>query len=529
MDRDSIPARPTSRMKQSIQATTPSGGPWALCSALLATALLAGCNVGPGYHRPAAETPVAFKELTPDQASQTSGWKQAQPKDRTLRGKWWELFNDPELNALEEQAGASNQTVAGSLAAFFEARALVKQARSQYFPTVTTQPGVTRQRQRLGAGGSNSGGSGAITFSTFTLPFDATWEPDIWGAVRNTVRANAYEAQARLGDLQNIRLIQQAELAVDYCQLRAQDAQKVILDDTVRAYRDSLNLTQARFETGIDSDEDVAQAETQLTTTEAQDTDLDILRTQYEHAIATLTGRPAPSFSLARKPLVPNPIPIPYGVPSDLLERRPDVSAAERRMAEANAQIGVAKAAYYPTLNLTASAGFQGPTIQDMASWPSLVWAVGASLAETLFDAGKRAAVTEQAKATYNQNVATYRQTLLTAFQQVEDNLASLRILTQELEQQSAAVKAAQRYLDLSTDRYKLGIDSYLNVITAQATLLSNKRTEVNLQLQQMTASIQLIMALGGGWDASQLPAPGKITSANPSNSQNNPSAAASH
>ncbi|SPE54816.1 RND efflux system, outer membrane lipoprotein, NodT family [Verrucomicrobia bacterium] len=488
----------------------------------LAAALFAGCNVGPRYHRPSVETPQAFKELTPEGAKQTAGWSTAQPKDFTSRGKWWELFNDPQLNALEEQASVSNQTVAASLAAFFQARALVKQARSQYYPTVSTSPGVTRQRQSLGGGASAGGRSStAVTFSTYSLPFDATWEPDLWGVVRNTVKANVFEAQARIGDLQNVRLTQLAELAVDYFELRAQDAQKKILDDTVRAFQDSLNLTQARFHTGIASDEDVAQAQTLLTTTQAQDTDLDILRTQYEHAIAMLIGQPASSFSFPRDPLIPNPIPIPFGLPSELLERRPDVSAAERRMAEANAQIGVAKAAYYPTLNLSASGGFQGPRVQDMASWPSLVWAVGASLAETLFDAGKRAAVTEQARATYDQDVANYRQTVLTAFQEVEDNLASLRILTRELEEQAASVKASQHYLDLSTARYKLGIDSYLNVITAQATLLSNQRTLVNLQLQQMVASVQLIKAVGGGWDASQLPE--KVTAANPSGPQPTP------
>jgi len=317
------------------------------------------------------------------------------------------------------------------------------------------------------------------------------------------VKANSIAAQATLADLENVRLTVQAEVAADYFQLRVLDAQKQLLDAAVLAYQESLKLTQVRYDTGIASDQDIAQAETQLNTTRAQATDLGIQRAQLEHAIAMLLGKPASLFSIRTNPLTAKPIAIPFGVPSQLLERRPDVAAAERRVAEANAQIGVARAAYFPTLTLSGSAGYQSSSLGNLVSGPSLVWSVGATLAQTLFDAGKRKAVTEQARANYQSTVANYRQTVLTAFQEVEDNLSTLRILSQELQEQDAAVESSQRYLTLANDRYKLGIDSYLNVITAQTTLLSNQRTALNLRMQQMTASVQLIKALGGGWDVS--------------------------
>jgi NodT family efflux transporter outer membrane factor (OMF) lipoprotein len=493
-----------------------------LIAVALCMLLAAGCNVGPRYSKPAVETPSAFKELTPDEMSETAGWKTAQPADTLPRGKWWEIFNDPDLNALEDQVAVSNQTVAASFAAFLSARAVVKQARSAYYPTVTTTPSLTRQKQvnRQFSGESNTntvgpaigtGASHPITF--YSLPFDATWELDLWGNIRNTVKAQTLEAQAAAADLENVRLTMQAELAVDYYQLRAEDAQKQLLDDTVKAYKDSLDLVNARFHTGIASDEDVSQAETQYTTALAEDTDLGILRAQYEHAIAVLIGRAPSSFSVDPKPLVPNPVAIPLAVPSVLLERRPDVAAAERRAAEANAQIGVAKSAYYPTLTLGASANSEATRLDDLVSWPNFAWSVGGSLAETLFDGGKRAGATAQARAAYSQNVASYRLAVLTAFQQVEDDLAALRVLSRELQQQDDAVKAAQRFLNLSRERYRLGIDSYLNVITAQTALLGNQRTLVSLQLEQMTSSVQLIEALGGGWDASQMPTPRQLSS----------------
>jgi NodT family efflux transporter outer membrane factor (OMF) lipoprotein len=485
-----------------------------LAIGVAALIFLGGCVVGPKYNKPPVDTPPAYKELTPADFKDTDGWKVAQPKDDALHGKWWEIFNDSQLNALEDKVDISNQSIAASTANFFAARALVKQARAQYFPTVSTSPSITNSRQPATA---NLPGAPAST-TTYSLPFDATWQPDLWGRVRNTVRSNVYAAQASAADLEGVRLTVHAEVAVDYFQLRGQDALKQLLDSTVIAYRESLDLTKALYETGIDSDEAVAQAETQLETTQAQDTNLGILRAQYEHAIALLTGQPASTFSIPVEPLKASPPAIPLGVPSQLLERRPDIAATERAMAQANAQIGIAKAAFFPTLTLGASAGLESTSAADWFTWPSRFWSVGPSLAETIFDAGLRRATMEQFRALYDQTVANYRETVLTGFQQVEDNLSTLRILSQEIQQQDAAVKSADRNLQIATDRYKLGIDPYLNVITAQATLLSNRQTAVILRMQQMTASVQLIEALGGGWDASQIPTQKELIAKTPQN-----------
>ncbi|HXY52435.1 MAG TPA: efflux transporter outer membrane subunit [Terriglobales bacterium] len=475
--------------------------------ALLLSGLLVvdGCEVGPKYHTPSVPAPPpAFRELTPEDMKVTEGWKVAQPKDSVLHGAWWEIFHDPQLNTLEEQVNVSNQSIAAAFSSYMAARALVKEARSQYFPTVTTNPSITNQRTLSGLASSTPSHIGS--FTEYSLPFEATWVPDLWGRVRNSVRANVAGAQANAADLENTRLAIESELAVDYFQLRGQDALKDLLDTTVVAYRESLRLTRALYETGIDSDEAVALAETQLESTMAADTNLGILRAQYQHAIAMLVAQPASSFAITGKTWNATPPAIPLGVPSLLLERRPDVAAAERLVAEANAQIGIAKVAYYPTLTLGGSVGFASTSFADWFTWPSRVWSVGPSLAQTLFDAGLRRATVEQFRAQYDASVANYRQTVLTAFQQVEDNLAALRILSVQLEQQESAVSSAQRNLSVATDRYKLGIDPYLNVIAAQTALLNNQQTTVNLRIQQMTASVQLIEALGGGWDSSQLP-----------------------
>jgi len=472
-----------------------------LCSALL----LQGCVVGPRYNRPTVQTPGTFKEVTPDDLKKMDGWKVAQPQDSALRGKWWEILGDAQLNALEEQINISNQNVAAAFASFMAARALVREARAQYFPTVTAGASITRQRQNTA--------SGATTSTEYSMPFDASWTPDLWGRVRNQVRANVANAQASAADLENTRLTAQAELAVDYFQLRGQDALKQLLDSTVVAYEESLKLTKALYETGIDSDEAVAQAETQLEATRALDTGIGILRSQYEHAIALLTGQPASSFSIAVEPLKTPPPAIPFGVPSQLLERRPDVAANERLMAQANALIGVQKAAYYPTLTLSASAGFESTKGSNWLTWPSRFWSVGPSISELIYDGGLRRATVEQYRAQYDQTVANYRNTVLTAFQQVEDNLSALRILSQEIQEQDTAIASAQRSLNLATDRYRLGIDPYLNVITAQTTLFSNQQTAVNLRIEQIVDSVQLIEALGGGWDSSTLPTSQQIIS----------------
>jgi len=461
-------------------------------------AVFGGCSLAPKYAKPSVQTPAAFKELTSEQSKTTDGWKIAEPKDEMIRGQWWKVFHEPELDAFESQVMISNQSVAAALANFLASRAVVKQTRSQYFPTVTAGPSVTSSRQP-----SLSTPKTSVASTEYSLPFDASWEPDFWGRIRNTVKANSLEAQATLADLGNVRLTVQAEVAVDYFKLREFDAQKQLLDDSILAYQESLKLTQVQQNTGLASGQDIEQAETLLENTRAQVTNLGIQRAQFEHAIAMLLGKPASSFSIATNSLAAKPIAMPFGVPSQLLERRPDIAAAERRVEEANAQIGVARAAYFPTITLGGSAGYQSTSIENIFSGSNLVWSVGASLAQTLFDGGLRNAVTEQSWAIYQGTVAKYRQTVLAAFQEVEDNLSTLRILSQELQQQNAAVESSQRYLTLAKERYQSGLDTYLNVITAQITLLTNQRTVMDLQSQQMTASVQLIKALGGGWDIS--------------------------
>ena len=477
----------------------------ALTASMTILALVIGCNIGPKYHRAPVDTPPVYKEL--------DGWKVAQPQDTSIRGNWWESFGDPQLNALEEQVNVSNQNIAAAAANFLVARAMVKEARAQLFPTVTVNPGVTWERpsatlrsNNLGTGGTGTTSTSTGTFADYILPFDASYQVDLWGKIRNQINANIYAAQASAADLQNVRLTAQAEVAVDYYQIRAQDSQIQLLDETVKAYQVSLDLTKALFQTGIDSDQSVAQAETQLETTQAQATNLGILRAQYEHAIALLVGKPASSFSIPVEPLNASPPDIPVGVPSQLLERRPDVAAGERSMAQANAQIGVARAAYFPSLTLSASAGLESSSISKLFTWPSRFFSVGPQMSETIYDGGLRRATMQQFRANYDETIANYRQDVLTAFQQVEDNLASLRILSQELQQQDAAVKSAQRNLTIAMARYRTGLDPYLDVITAQTALLGNQETAVSLRMEQMTSSVQLIEALGGGWDASQLP-----------------------
>jgi NodT family efflux transporter outer membrane factor (OMF) lipoprotein len=473
-----------------------------ISSALVALALINGCNLAPAYHQPSVQSPPAFKE--------TNGWKLAQPSDGVIKGNWWEMFNDPQLNALENQVAISNQNVVAALENFLAARALVKEARSAYYPTVSAAPAVTRTLPAK-SGISYSASANNADYSIYALPLDASWEPDLWGMVRNTVRADAYAAQADAAILENMKLTAQAELAVDYYQLRSQDELIQLFNDTVKAYQQSVDLTTTLFQTGIDSELNEAQADALLETTLAQATALGIQRAQYEHAIALLVGQSASTFSLHTTPGSNQPPAVPVGLPSTLLERRPDVASAERTVAQANAQIGVVRAAWFPTLSLTGSVGYESTSLSSLLTPPSLFWSVGASLTETIFDAGKRKAADEQAWASYRSTVANYRQTVLTAFQQVEDNLAGLRILTAETQQQNVAIKASQKNLDLSMEQYRLGIASYLNVITAQESLLSNQQTDVTLRMQQMVDSVQLIMALGGGWDISDLPSSRKL------------------
>jgi NodT family efflux transporter outer membrane factor (OMF) lipoprotein len=478
---------------------------WSGPALLLILALAAGCNFAPTYSLPSVATPTAYKE--------TNDWKTAQPRDALLKGRWWEIFNDPQLNALEDQVVVSNQNIAAALENFLAARAVAKQARSAFFPTVTADPSAARTSPS-----SNVPGGSSATYSAYSLPLDASWEPDLWGSIRNTVRASTYAAQVSAAQLENMRLTIQAELASDYYQLRGQDELIRLYDDTIKGYKDSVELTRTLLETGIDSDLDVAQADTLLETTLAQATALGIQRAQYEHAIALLLGQPASAFSLQPDPRAFLPPAVPVGLPAALLERRPDIAAAERTVAEANASIGVARAAYFPALSLTGGTGFQSSTLSKLLESSSFYWTLGAAASETIFDAGKRKAATEQAWANYRASVANYRQTVLTAFQQVEDNLSALRILDVETRQQEVAVRASQKNLDVALERYRQGINSYLNVITAQESLLSNQQTAVNIRQQQMVSSVQLVMALGGGWSASDLPAPARVLHGHPGN-----------
>jgi len=460
---------------------------------------LSGCAVGPKYTKPTAPAAPAYKELG---AANVSGdWKTAQPSDDLPRGKWWERFNDPLLNQLEEKLNVSNQNIAAAAANVVASRAMIRQARAQYFPTVAADPGIQNSRISMGLGKTLG-----ITYSLFSLPLDASWEPDLWGRVRKTVAANTLAAQASAADLENVRLSAQADLAADYYELRAQDSLQQLLDSTVGAYQEALALTRNLYQAGLANDEAVAQAESQLKATQAQDTNLGVLRAQYEHAVAVLAGQPPSTFSIPLEARRMGPPAIPVGVPSQLLERRPDIAAAERAVAQANAQIGIARTAFFPSVTLSVSAGFESLSIAKWLAWPNRVWSVGPALAETIFDAGLRRATVQQYQATYDQTVANYRQTVLTAFQQVEDNLAALRILGQVIEQQDSATESAARNLRLAETRYKAGIDPYLNVITAQTALLNDQQAAVNFREQQMVASVQLIKALGGGWDVSRLP-----------------------
>jgi len=432
------------------------------------------------------------------------------------------MFNEPELNALEDQLNIDNQNIAQYFQNFMAARAQVSEARAGYFPTAAVNPSYTRTSVGTAAGntGTGSGGTtgvapakGRTTISDFSLPFDVSWEPDLWGRVRNTVSEYRYAAQVSAADLENERLTEQADLAEYFFELRGQDALQDLYNRTIEADRQALALTRALYETGIDNQEAVAQAEVTLADAEAAGIGIAVNRALYEHAIATLIGKSASTFSMPVK-LLSTPVPaIPVGVPSQLLERRPDIAAAERTMAQANAIIGVQKAAYYPTLSLTGSGGLQSSAIAKLFSLPALFWSLGASASETIFDAGLRRATVTQYTAAYNADVAAYKQTVLTAFQQVEDYIATLRVLSQQIARQDAAVQAAQRYVDIATARYQTGLDPYLNVLVAQDTLLSDRQTLVTLRVSEMTAAVQLIQALGGGWDAAQIPTASQVMS----------------
>jgi NodT family efflux transporter outer membrane factor (OMF) lipoprotein len=472
--------------------------PWVLGGALFSgLLLLSGCAVGPRYSRPSAPVPTDYKE-TPQ------NWKPAEPADQTLRGKWWEVYQDPQLDALEEKINISNQSLKAAQAQFTQARATVRYSRADYYPTVTAGVSATRERYSGNRPLNLTPGTGE-TANDLVIPVDMSYEPDVWGRVRRSVEAARANAQATLADLESVSLSVHAELAVDYFQARELDAEAQLLDSTVSSYVRQLELTNDRYKGGIASQVDVAQAQTQLETARAQAIDVREQRTQFEHAIAVLIGEPSSTFTLPVAVLSETPPVIPPGLPSELLERRPDIAANERLMVSANANIGVAKAAYFPLFNLFPSAGFESTTIVNWLSSASAFASVGASAVVTAFDVGRRRAASDQARAAYDQAVANYREDVLTAYQEVEDNLAALRLLEDESNTETAAVAAAEHSLALSNNRYKGGVTAYLEVITAQTTALANERTAVQISGRRMVDSVLLIKALGGGWNAASL------------------------
>jgi NodT family efflux transporter outer membrane factor (OMF) lipoprotein len=475
---------------------------------LIATFQLSGCTVGPRYQRPAAEIPPAYKEV--------GDWKPAQPNDQNLGGNWWEVFQDSQLNALEAQVNVSNQNLKAAEAQYTQARAQLRYSRADLFPTVTADPSATRTKTSSNRPPPSSVFNG-ITSNDFQIPFELSYQIDVWGRVRRTVEAYRDQAQASAADLATVNLSMHSQLALYYFQARLLDAEEQLLNSTVTEYEQALELIKSRYAGGIASDVEVQQAETQLETTRAQAIDVGVARAQYEHAVAVLIGKPPASFSLAPLPLTMPPPAIPVGLPSELLERRPDIAAAERQMAAANAQIGVAKAAYYPNFNLGATGGFESSAITTLVSGPSVLWSAGPSALFTVFDVGRRRAASDQAIAAYDQAVANYRQTVLTGFQQVEDNVAALRILEHEAQVQDKAVAAAQKYLELAITRYKGGVTSYLEVTTAQSAALSDEVTAVNILGRRMVNAVTLVQALGGGWNSSEIPQRpeccGKLTS----------------
>ncbi len=478
--------------------------PFAAGTGVLLLFFAVGCTVGPRYSRPAAPIPPAYKE--------SGTWRQAQPSEQALAGDWWTIFKDPQLNALEQQVNVSNQNLKAADAQFRQARAVLRYYRADYYPTITGGASVNRAHTSENRQPHSPTLAGR-TFTDLLLPVTLSYQADVWGRVRRTVEAGREQAQASAADLAAVNLAMHADLTLYYFEARSLDAEEQLLKATVADYQRALQLTQNRYQGGLASGLDVQQAQAQLQATRAQAIDVGVLRAQYEHALATLVGTPAPAFTLPALPLTSLPPRIPAGLPSQLLERRPDIAAAERRVAAANAQVGIAATAYYPVLNLAATAGFESGSITTLISGPSLFWSAGPAAAATLFDVGRRRALSEEARAAYDQTVANYRLTVLAGFQQVEDELAALTLLEQESQVQDEAVVAARKALAIASNRYKGGITSYLEVITAQNAALSNEVAAVNILGRRMAATVLLIEALGGGWNASSL---SRASAANP-------------
>jgi len=481
----------------------------------MATLILAGCRVGPKYNPPTAtaQAPPAVYKETPSQSVDAGDWKVAQPQDAMLHGKWWEIYNEPELNDLEEKLNINNQNIKEFFENFMEARTLIAEARAQLYPTLTTTPSYTRSRASANLGNTASGNiTGGQQSSITSLPVTASWAPDLWGKVRNTIRETQYNAQLSAAELEGERLTEQSTLAEIYFEIRGQDALQALYQATVDADKKAVDLARSGYDTGVQDEITVVEAESALHSAESALTNLGVARAQYEHAIAMLIGTNPSTFTLPVKALTTAPPPIPTGIPSQLLERRPDIAGSERAMASANAQIGVAVAAFYPNITLSAEGGLESSTLSHLFDWPSRFWSVGPAASETIFDAGLRRATVNQYIATYNADVASYRQTVLTAFQQVEDYLAAVRILSKQIQQQRQAVDSASKTLELEKGRYDTGIDPYVDVVTAQTNLLTDKQALASLQIEQMTSSVQLIEALGGGWNKSQLPSPSDVS-----------------
>ena len=464
---------------------------------MAAAAVVTGCAVGPKYKPPSMTAPPAYKE--------SANWKPAQPNEQHLGGDWWEIFQDPQLNALEQKVNVSNQNLKAAVAQYQEARAALRYVRADYYPTVAMSPSATRQQYSTNR--PPQGSFDGLTFNDFVLPVSFSYQANVWGRVSRNVETNREQAQASAADLAVVNLSLHATLAVDYFAARTLDTEQKLLEDTVAQYQQAFQLNEDLYKGGLGSDVAVEQAQTILQTTRAQLIDVGVARAQYEHAVAVLVGKAPADFTLPPLPLKTPPPPIPVGIPSELLERRPDISAAERRVAAANAQIGLAESAYYPLVNIVEAGGFESGSITTLLQGPGAMWSVGASVVQTLFDGGRRRAATDEVKASYDSTVAFYRQTVLTSFQQVEDNLAGLRILEQEAGVQTSAVEAAQRSLDLSNTRYVGGVTSYLEVITAQNAALSDELTAVNILGRRMASAVLLIEAIGGGWDRGSLPA----------------------
>jgi len=489
--------------------------PFCRVAAAAGVLIMGGCNFAPRYDPPKTEPSAVFKEAVPGGDAAAQGWKVAEPRDAAIRNKWWELYDDPQLNDLEARVAISNQTIVAAEASYRAAYALVQEAQAQLFPTLSLAPSVTREKSSaapagIGGGvstGATAGGATATApHNLFVFPLEASYQVDLWGSIRNTVAENRFAAQSSAAQLANALLSTQSTLAQDYFQLRVADEQRRILEITVADYQQSLHLVRTLVESGVDSEANVASAESQLESAMASATDVGVARAQYEHAIAVLIGVPPAKLSIPYKRLS-QPLPtLPVvGVPSDLLERRPDIASAERQVAESNAQIGVARAAFFPSLTLSASGGYESNAVSNLFNLPNRFWSVGPSLAQVLFDGGARRAAVARARALNDSQVATYRQTVLSAFQSVEDELAALRILSTELGQAHKATLAAKRAVELTVVLFRDGVDSYVNVITAENAFLSARETELAVQLKQLTASVSLINDLGGGWDTSQL------------------------